>query len=71
MVLSPERIPETRVPMTLAPGLSDEDLEQEFRAFADDQIRANGGRVSEHCGRGREKKTPSLTLMYPANHGSK
>jgi hypothetical protein len=56
MVLSPEHIPETSVPMTLAPGLSDNDLEQDIRAFADDQIRANGGRVSEHCGLGREKK---------------
>jgi hypothetical protein len=56
MALSPEYIPETSVPMTLAPGLSYDDLEQDFRAFADDQIRANGGRVSEHCGLGREKR---------------
>jgi hypothetical protein len=36
--------------MTLASGLSDENLEYEFRAFAVDQIRANGGQVSEHGG---------------------
>ena len=43
---------------TLAPGLSNENMGDEFRAFADDQIRANGstlGRVSEHRG---EKKSP-------------
>ncbi|KAF8485160.1 hypothetical protein DFH94DRAFT_266055 [Russula ochroleuca] len=43
-VLSPEQISETSVPMTLAPGLSDENSGNEFRTFADDQIRANGGR---------------------------
>ncbi|KAH9984003.1 hypothetical protein BJV77DRAFT_966436 [Russula vinacea] len=42
-VLSPEQIPETSIPMTLAPGLSDESLEDGFGAFADNQIRVNGG----------------------------
>jgi hypothetical protein len=49
-VISPEQIPETSVPVTLPPRLCDENFGVEFRAFADDQIRANGstpGRVSE------------------------
>ena len=54
-VPSPEQIPETTVPMTQSPGLSH--LEDEFRAFSDDQIRANGGRVSER--RGEEKEAPA------------
>jgi hypothetical protein len=38
---------------TLAPGLSVENFGDEFRAFADDQIRTNGstpGQVSDHYG---------------------
>jgi hypothetical protein len=40
--------------MTLAPGLSDESLEDGFGAFADNQIRVNGGWVSEHGGGGKK-----------------
>lgn len=57
MVPSPEQILDTKVLMTLTPGLSDENLDHEFRVFADDQICAYGSRVSEHCGRRREKNT--------------
>jgi len=52
-VASPEWIPEAGVQMTLAPGMSDGNLEDEFREFADDQIRSRPGQVSELHG---EKK---------------
>ncbi|KAF8485165.1 hypothetical protein DFH94DRAFT_815352 [Russula ochroleuca] len=41
-VLPPEQIPEASVQMALAPGMSDDNWGDEFRAFVDDQIRANG-----------------------------
>jgi hypothetical protein len=62
-VLPPEQIPEASVQMALAPGMSDDNWGDEFRAFVDDQIRANGstpGQVSDCCG---EKKPSLLTSM--------
>jgi hypothetical protein len=56
MVLSPVQIPEADVQMTLprASGVSDGNLEDEFRASANDQIRSRPGQVSEPHG---EKET--------------
>jgi hypothetical protein len=48
-VLSPGQIPGAGAQVTLAPGMSDEHFGDEFTAYADDRIRANGsrpGRVS-------------------------
>lgn len=63
MVLSPGQILEAGV--RLAPDMSDGNLRDDFRTFAEDQIRASGssrpGRVSE---RGGEKThTHLLTLI--------
>jgi hypothetical protein len=66
-VLSPEQIPKTRVPIPLAPGSSDENLGDLFRAPADDQIRANGstpGRVSEH--RGGKNTLANIDMISPS-----